>query len=176
MVDSFSSSTITGEAWRDETGKALCGHTVISLARMMKSGGMLDSYRHARLQNPFAYLAEEKEGAMGLSEMDKGSPTRRKLLGSMVSAGALLGLNAAGAAASAPAASGAGETTDTATEELLAMARLRNYKTRRSSSWDRSGGNGDAVPVDPGRLPARKGGRVRCRSSSQHHPPRGFFL
>ncbi len=150
MVDSFSSSTITGEAWRDETGKALCGHTVISLARMMKSGGMLDSYRHVRLQNPFAYLAEEKEGAMGLSEMDKGSPTRRKLLGSMVSAGALLGLNAAGAAASAPAASGAGETTDTATEELLAMARLRNYKTRRSSSWDRSGGNGDAVPVDPG--------------------------
>jgi len=30
------------------------------------------------------------------------------------------------------------------------MARLRNYKARRSSSWDRSGGNNDAVPVDPG--------------------------
>jgi hypothetical protein len=31
------------------------------------------------------------------------------------------------------------------------MARLRNYKTRRSSSWDRSGGNGDAVPVEAGK-------------------------
>ena len=38
-----------------------------------------------------------------------------------------------------------------APEELLAMARLRNYKTRRSSSWDRTGGNDDAVPVDPGK-------------------------
>jgi hypothetical protein len=27
---------------------------------------------------------------------------------------------------------------------------LRNYKTRRSSSWDRTGGNADAFPVDPG--------------------------
>ena len=43
---------------------------------------------------------------MSSSEMDKAVATRRKLLGSMVSAGALLGLNAAGAAASAPAASG----------------------------------------------------------------------
>ena len=31
------------------------------------------------------------------------------------------------------------------------MARLRSYKTRRSSSWDRTGGNGDAVPVEPGK-------------------------
>ncbi len=34
-------------------------------------------------------------------------------------------------------------------EELFAPARLRSYKTRRSSSWDRSGGNADAVPVEP---------------------------
>ena len=32
-------------------------------------------------------------------------------------------------------------------EELFAAARLRDYKARRSSSWDRTGGNGDAVPV-----------------------------
>jgi hypothetical protein len=37
-----------------------------------------------------------------------------------------------------------------APEEFLAQARLRSYKNRRSSSWDRSGGNGDAVPVEPG--------------------------
>ena len=30
------------------------------------------------------------------------------------------------------------------------MARLRSYKARRSSSWDRTGGNADAVPVEPG--------------------------
>ncbi len=34
---------------------------------------------------------------------------------------------------------------------MLRPARLRNYKTRRSSSWDRTGGNGDAVPVEPGK-------------------------
>jgi len=35
-------------------------------------------------------------------------------------------------------------------EELLGMARLRSYKARRNSSWDRSGGNRDSVPVEPG--------------------------
>ncbi|MGA9465920.1 MAG: glycoside hydrolase family 172 protein [Terracidiphilus sp.] len=38
-----------------------------------------------------------------------------------------------------------------ASEELFEPARLRDYKTRRSSSWDRTGGNGDAVSVDPGK-------------------------
>jgi len=64
----------------------------------------------------------------------------------MVSAAALLGLNAAGAAA-APAPA---EPIESAPDELLALARLRNYKTRRSSSWDRTGGNADAIPVEPG--------------------------
>jgi hypothetical protein len=73
------------------------------------------------------------------------SATRRKLLGSMASAGALLGIGSV----SAPAAQGAEVSADTQ-ERLLAMARLRSYKTRRSSSWDRSGGNADAVPVEPG--------------------------
>ena len=34
-------------------------------------------------------------------------------------------------------------------DALVSMARLRNYKSRRSSSWDRTGGNDDS-PVDPG--------------------------
>ncbi|MGA2671768.1 MAG: glycoside hydrolase family 172 protein [Terracidiphilus sp.] len=79
---------------------------------------------------------------------------RRKLLGTIGSAAALLSLSAAGAAA--------GETRKTASaapptapepaapEELFALSRLRNYKTRRSSSWDRTGGNGDAVAVEAG--------------------------
>jgi hypothetical protein len=72
----------------------------------------------------------------------------------MVSAAALLGLNAAEAAAGAPAGTGIAqppaEPDLAAPEELFALARLRNYKTRRSSSWDRTGGNADAVPVEPG--------------------------
>jgi hypothetical protein len=72
--------------------------------------------------------------------------TRRKLLGAMAtgaSAAALIGL-------SAPSAAAASAPESTAPEEFLDLARLRNYKTRRSSSWDRSGGNADAVPVEPG--------------------------
>ncbi len=30
------------------------------------------------------------------------------------------------------------------------MARLRDYKCRRSSSWDRTGGNADFIPLDAG--------------------------
>ncbi len=75
---------------------------------------------------------------------------RRKLLGGMMSAtgagaAALLGLNAVGAAAGTSAGQA------DLPEDLFAQARLRNYKTRRSSSWDRTGGNADAVPVEPGR-------------------------
>jgi hypothetical protein len=74
---------------------------------------------------------------------------RRKLLGGMVSAGAVLGLGAASKAASAQGAT-AGSEENAAPESLLKLARLRSYKARRSSSWDRSGGNGDAVPVAAG--------------------------
>lgn len=73
---------------------------------------------------------------------------RRKLLGGIVSAGAIAGLaGAAGAPAYAADGPGGGEVP----EGLLDLARLRNYKTRRSSSWDRTGGNGDSVPVMPGK-------------------------
>ncbi len=83
-------------------------------------------------------------------------PGRRKLLGAMASVAgvSMLGLTAESTSAhAAPAANGenaAHPSEPNAPEELLALARLRNYSTRRSSSWDRTGGNNDAVPVDPG--------------------------
>jgi hypothetical protein len=77
----------------------------------------------------------------------RNAPTRRKLLGTMAAAGAMLGISAApGAAESAAAA----RETNEAAEDMLSLSRLRSYKTRRSSSWDKSGGNGDSVRVEPG--------------------------
>jgi hypothetical protein len=64
----------------------------------------------------------------------------------MASGAALLGLGAAGSVEAAPAPI----SPEHAPEELFALARLRAYKSRRSSSWDRSGGNGDAIPVAAG--------------------------
>jgi hypothetical protein len=75
------------------------------------------------------------------------SSTRRKLLGAMGSAGALLGL---GSAATAPAANALPPEPAGMPDGLLDLARLRSYKPRRSSSWDRTGGNGDSIPVDAG--------------------------
>ncbi|HEY1649402.1 MAG TPA: glycoside hydrolase family 172 protein [Terracidiphilus sp.] len=80
-------------------------------------------------------------------DADKNFRARRRLLGTLaggVSAAALLGANAS-AAVAAPA-----EPEIVASEELFALARLRSYKNRRSSSWDRSGGNADWVTVEPG--------------------------
>ena len=74
------------------------------------------------------------------------APTRRRMLGTMAAAGAMLGLNAASGAAE----NAAPRETEEATDDLLSLARLRSYKTRRSSSWDRTGGNADAVRVEPG--------------------------
>jgi hypothetical protein len=76
---------------------------------------------------------------------------RRKLLGGIASAAALAGLGpAAGAAPVVERIEPLDSPNAEAPEELFALARLRNYKTRRSSSWDRTGGNGDAVPVEGG--------------------------
>jgi len=79
-------------------------------------------------------------------------PARRKLLSSMASAAAIAGF---GSAAYAAPAIGRIETStgpdDYIPEELFSLARLRSYKSRRSSSWDRSGGNGDAVPIEAGK-------------------------
>jgi hypothetical protein len=71
--------------------------------------------------------------------------SRRALLGTLASglpAAALLGMSTAPAAAAPPEV--------LASEELFALARLRSYKSQRSSSWDRSGGNADWVSVEPG--------------------------
>ena len=37
-----------------------------------------------------------------------------------------------------------------APSDLLGLARLRDYRTRRAGSWDRSGGNADSIHIDPG--------------------------
>jgi len=91
------------------------------------------------------------------SDSNEGLRARRKLLGAMASAipaAALLGLNAPAGAASASPEPAVGEPPRmpyaAAPEEFIAQARLRSYKNGRSSSWDRSGGNGDALPVEPG--------------------------
>jgi hypothetical protein len=91
---------------------------------------------------------------MPRSDFELNSPVRRKLLGSIVSTGAAFGLGATSAAAHAAAGDAAqpAELNGAITpEELLAPARLRSYKARRSSSWDRTGGNNDAVRVDAGK-------------------------
>ena len=75
-----------------------------------------------------------------------GSATRRTVLSGMVSAGALLGIGAGGTKPASAAEGPAG-----VPENLLRLSRLRSYKARRSSSWDRSGGNADSVPVEPGK-------------------------
>jgi hypothetical protein len=76
---------------------------------------------------------------------------RRKLLGGIASAAALAGIgSAAGAAPVVGRIEPLDSSNSEAPEELFALARLRNYKTRRSSSWDRTGGNNDAVPVEGG--------------------------
>ena len=75
--------------------------------------------------------------------------SRRRMLGTMASAGALLGLGSAAGHATAGGAPIA-EPVGQAAEDLFALARLRSYKNMRSGSWDRTGGNADWVVVGPG--------------------------
>ncbi len=83
------------------------------------------------------------------------SLSRRRVISAMASvAGASSLLGASAAANAAPPAEPPSEPANPgamAPEDLFAPARLRDYKARRSSSWDRTGGNGDAVAVDPGK-------------------------
>ena len=73
--------------------------------------------------------------------------SRRRMLGALASvAGASTLLAAGSASASEPPAPAVHSP-----EELFAPARLRTYKARRSSSWDRTGGNADAVPLAAGK-------------------------
>jgi hypothetical protein len=80
----------------------------------------------------------------------RNTPTRRRLLGTMAAAGAMLGLNAVPGMAEGAAEGTAASEKNEAAEDMLSLSRLRSYKTRRSSSWDRSGGNGDARRIEPG--------------------------
>src|SRR5580698_11500991 len=75
---------------------------------------------------------------------------RRKMLGLLASGAAVLGMSSAPLTAEPGMAMPATREGEVTPDELFAQARLRNYKTRRSSSWDRTGGNGDAVPVEGG--------------------------
>jgi hypothetical protein len=82
---------------------------------------------------------------MDSSRPDNSLRTRRNLLGALAGAVPAAAFLAAPSAVAAPA-----PPAEPAPEDLFSLARLRSYKNRRSSSWDRSGGNGDAVPVEPG--------------------------
>lgn len=118
----------------------------------------------ARGYNTLSLINCEREFWMFSSDPISTFPIRRKLLGAMasvagvtaagVSASALMGAGVAHAAENGGAASAAeppAMTDAPAPEELFAPARLRDYKTRRSSSWDRTGGNNDAVPLGAGK-------------------------
>lgn len=89
-------------------------------------------------------MATNDEGKSGMGT------SRRRMLGTIASAGALLGLGSATGKAATIGARTAGPTTP-APENLFAQARLRSYKNLRSGSWDRTGGNADWVAVDPGK-------------------------
>jgi hypothetical protein len=80
------------------------------------------------------------------------APTRRKMLGTIAAAGALFGLDATTSAASTTkkALEPPAPAPPVAPDALVSMARLRDYKCRRSSSWDRTGGNADFIPLDAG--------------------------
>jgi hypothetical protein len=86
-----------------------------------------------------------------MNERNSATPSRREALGT-IAAGALVGLNAIDASAS-PANKICEARTPASLpspDSPFTMARLRDYKCRRSSSWDRTGGNADFVAVDPG--------------------------
>jgi hypothetical protein len=74
---------------------------------------------------------------------------RRGLLAYLLSAGAALGLSSSGAAAeqkpSAPDQSSRGFSS-----QLADLPRLQNYRARRSSSADPTGGNADYISIEPG--------------------------
>jgi hypothetical protein len=97
-------------------------------------------------------MPDENVFETGGTNQPTAAPTRRKMLGNLAVAGALLGLDAAVSPAATtkktPEVSAPPPTP--APESLFAMARLRDYKCRRSSSWDRTGGNADFMPVEPG--------------------------
>ncbi len=82
-------------------------------------------------------------------------PDRRRLLAGLAVGAGLLGLSSSHAAAQDGfLASYEVErhiNQQAADEFLFAQSRLKNYRARRSASWDRTGGNNDSVPIEAGR-------------------------
>jgi len=72
------------------------------------------------------------------------------MIGTLAAAGAILGLDAAAQTRKKPVDSPVPAAPATVPEALFSMARLRDYKCHRSSSWDTTGGNADFRLVDPG--------------------------
>lgn len=70
--------------------------------------------------------------------------SRRALLGALAA-----GVPATALVALSPASATAEPSQTAVPEDLFALARLRNYSSQRSSSWDRTGGNADWVRVEP---------------------------
>ena len=83
---------------------------------------------------------------MNSRKAENSLPTRRALLGAMASLAGLSAISSAEPLPEPPTMPNCA-----VPEQLFSAARIRTYQAHRSSSWDRSGGNNDAVPVDPGR-------------------------
>jgi hypothetical protein len=73
---------------------------------------------------------------------------RRSLLGYLTSSAGILGYSALakGGVVAAPAAVGG---SSTAPGGIAELARLQDTRTLRASSFDRSGGNSDSIPIEP---------------------------
>jgi hypothetical protein len=84
------------------------------------------------------------------SSTEPAAPTRRKMIETLAAASALIGLNPTSASAATKKAEPPAPTPPPAPDALFAMARLRDYKCHRSSSWDRTGGNADFTSVAAG--------------------------
>ncbi|WP_263357438.1 DUF2961 domain-containing protein [Acidicapsa ligni] len=80
---------------------------------------------------------------------------RRRMLGLLASGAAIAGLGATAPMTAIAAAKAASPLTapDVAgiPDDLFSQSRLRNYKSRRASSWDRSGGDADMVQIEAGK-------------------------
>ena len=92
-------------------------------------------------------MADEKKHSA--PESLPANVARRSMLGLLAQGAAAASLGLATTAVAAPPKPDLPDSP--ANDELFAQARLRTYKTRRSSSWDRTGGNNDSVPVPPGK-------------------------
>src|SRR5215467_3769899 len=81
-------------------------------------------------------------------EKNIGAIPRRSVLTRLASAGAVLGIGAAPSIAATE--QGKKEGAALPPMRFGELARLRDYKSRRASSFDKTGGNADFVRIEPG--------------------------